>query len=180
MPQRIAAARELLHQAGVVPRDMPPLVLGYAVSPTFRKVFLAVAAMWQALGIRTELQPFDGRAYNVAINEGRFDAFSYATFAQVPSALFFLDRFLSSSTVNFCRWRNAEFDRVLLAAQREIDQAKRSAGFTAAERLLLRELPVTPIWIGSSNRLIASRVTGWADHPGHAHPSQYLGLRPLA
>jgi oligopeptide transport system substrate-binding protein len=180
MPQRIAAARELLREAGVVPKEMPPLVLGYAVSPTFRKVFLAVAAMWQALGIRTELQPYDGRAYNVAINEGRFDAFSYATFAQVPSAMFFLDRFLSTSTVNFCRWRNAEFDRVLLAAQRENDEARRSAGFTAAERLLLRELPVTPIWIGSSNRLISARVTGWEDHPGHAHPSQYLGLRPLA
>jgi oligopeptide transport system substrate-binding protein len=152
-------------------------VIGYATSPTFRKVFLAVAAMWKAIGIRTELQPIEGRAYNVAINEGRFDAFSHATFAQVPSPMFFLDRFLSTSTVNFSRWRNAEFDRVLLAAQREPEQAKRSAGFTAAERLLLRELPVTPIWIGSSNRLISARVAGWADHPGHAHPSQYLALR---
>jgi oligopeptide transport system substrate-binding protein len=178
MPQRMAAARELLRQAGVAPNSMPPLVLGYAVSPTFRKVFLAVSAMWQALGVRTELQPYDGRAYNVAINEGRFDVFSYATFAQVPSAMFFLDRFLSYATVNFCRWRSAEFDRVLLAAQREIDPAQRSAGFTAAERVLLRELPVTPIWIGSSNRLISARVTGWVDHPGHAHPSQYLGIRP--
>lgn len=177
MPRRIAAARELLRQAGVVPRDVPPLVLGYAVSPTFRKVFLAVAAMWQPLGIRTELRPFEGRAYNVAINDGRFDVFSYATFAQVPSAMFFLDRFLSSSKVNFSRWRSAEFDRILLAAQREIDPAKRSAGFTAAERVLLRDVPVTPIWIGSSNRLISSRVVGWVDHPGHAHPSQYLALR---
>jgi ABC-type oligopeptide transport system substrate-binding subunit len=91
--------------------------------------------------------------------------------------MFFLDRFLSTSTVNFCHWRSAEFDRVLLAAQRQADPAARSAGFTAAERVLLRETPVTPIWIGSSNRLISSRVTGWVDHPGHAHPSQYLALR---
>ena len=178
MPRRLAAARELLRQAGVVPNEMPTLMLGYATSASFRKVFLAVSAMWKAIGIRSELQPYEGRAYNVAINEGRFDAFSYATFAQVPSAMFFLDRFLSTSTVNFCHWRSAEFDRVLLAARRQADPAARSAGFTAAERVLLRETPVTPIWIGSSNRLISSRVTGWVDHPGHAHPSQYLALRP--
>lgn len=178
MARRIATARELLRAAGVVPNEMPPIVLGYAVSPTFRKAFLAIAAMWKTLGIRTELLPVEGRAYNVMINEGRFDAFSYATFAQVPSAMFFLDRFLSTSTVNFSRWRSAEFDQALLAAQRQLDPARRSAGFTAAERVLLREIPVTPIWIGSSNRLISARVKGWVNHPGHAHPSQYLELRP--
>lgn len=174
MSRRAAAAKELLRQAGITPEALPPLVVGYAVSPTLRKVFLAIAAMWKSIGIRTELQPFDGRAYNVALTEGRFDAFSYAAFAQVPSPVVFLDRFLSDSPMNFSAWRSAEYDRVLRGALHATTDARRVANFAAAERILLRELPAVPLWIGGSNHLVSDRVQGWVDHPGHAHPSQYL------
>jgi oligopeptide transport system substrate-binding protein len=177
MSQRVAAARDLLRQAGITPETLPPLVVGYAVSPTLRKVFLAIAAMWKSIGIRTELQPYDGRAYNVALNEGRFDVFGYASFAQLPSPVVFLDRFLAESPMNFSRWRSAEYDRVLQAALRETTDTRRAAGFNAAERILLRELPVVPLWIGGSNHLVSDGVQGWVDHPGHAHPSQYLSWR---
>ena len=177
MPRRLATARELLRQAGIAPGTLPPLVLGYSASPTLRKVFLAVASMWKAIGIRAELQPLDGRAYGAALTEGRFDAFSYAAFAQVPTAVVFLDRFVSGSAANVTGWRNAEFDRLFQAGLRQREVAGRAAGLAAAERLVLRELPVAPLWIGVSNRLVSPRVTGWVDHPGHAHPSQYLALR---
>jgi ABC-type oligopeptide transport system substrate-binding subunit len=177
MPRRIAAARELLRQAGIAPGSLPPIGLGYPTSPTGRKVFLAVAAMWKSIGIASELQPLEGRAYNAALDEGQFDAFSYASFAQVPTAVVFLDRFHSQSAINFVRWRNVEFDRLFSAAERQPTLAQRVAGFAAAERAVLRELPVIPLWVGASNRLVSPRVTGWVDHPGHPHPSQYLALR---
>ena len=177
MPRRIAAARELLRQAGIAPEALPPLVLGYSTSPTLRKVFLAVASMWKALGIRAELQPMDGRAYGAALTEGRFDAFSYAAFAQVPTAAVLLDRFVSGSPANVTGWRSDEYDGLLQSALRQREPAGRAAGMAAAERVVLRELPVAPLWIGVSNRLVSPRVTGWVDHPGHAHPSQYLALR---
>lgn len=177
MPRRLATARELLRQAGITPGVLPPLLLGYSASPTLRKVFLAVASMWKAIGIRAELQALDGRAYGAALSEGQFDAFSYAAFAQVPTAAVFLDRFVSGTAVNVTNWRNEDFDRLFHAALRQGEVAARAAGLAAAERVVLRELPVAPLWIGVSNRLVSPRVVGWADHPGHAHPSQYLALR---
>lgn len=177
MPQRLAAARDLLRQAGIAPGSLPPIGLGYVASPTGRKMFLAVAAMWKAIGIATELQPYEGRAYNAALNDGEFDAFSYATFAPVPMALVFLDRFHSASPINFCRWRSPEFDRAFDEGLRQSTLAGRSAAFAAAERVALRDLPVIPLHGGAANRLVASRVEGWVDHPGHPHPSQYLSLR---
>jgi oligopeptide transport system substrate-binding protein len=177
MPRRLAAARELLRQAGITPGSLPPLVLGYSASPTLRKVFLALASMWKAIGLRTEIESLDGRAYGAALTEGRFDAFSYAAFAQVPTAVVFLDRFVSGSPANVTFWRSAEYDRLFQAALREREASARAAGMAAAERVALRELPVAPLWIGVSNRLVSARVSGWVDHPGHAHPSQYLALR---
>jgi oligopeptide transport system substrate-binding protein len=177
MPRRLATARELLRQAGIAPGSLPPLLLGYSASPTLRKVFLAIASMWKAIGIRADIQPLDGRAYGAALTESRFDAFSYAAFAQVPTAVVFLDRFVSGSPANVTFWRSAEFDRLFQAALRQREVAARAAGMIAAERVALRELPVAPLWIGVSNRLVSPRVAGWVDHPGHAHPSQYLALR---
>jgi oligopeptide transport system substrate-binding protein len=176
MPRRLAAARELLRAAGIGPGSMPPLGLGFPTSPTGRKVYLAVAAMWKSIGIATELQPLEGRAYAAALDKGQFDLFSYASFAAVPTASIFLDRFMSDSTINFCAYRSAEFDRAFQSAERQPTAAARGAGYAGAERIVLRDLPVIPLFAGASNRLVAARVSGWVDHPGYLHPSQYLAF----
>ena len=64
----------------------------------------------------------------------------------------------------------------LFAAQRQLTTAGRAREYARAEALLLRDLPILPLYRGASNRLISARVRGWVDHPGHAHPSDYLGL----
>jgi ABC-type oligopeptide transport system substrate-binding subunit len=177
MPRRIAAARELLDQAGVAFGAPPAIGIGFPSSATGRKVYLAIAAMWKSVGVAAQLQPLEGRAYTAALLKGQFDVFSYNTFAAVPTASVFLDRFQSDSPINFCAYRSADFDRAFHAAERQPTAAQRADAYAQAERLVLRDLPVIPLYSGASNRLVASRVVGWVDHPGHAHPSQYLALR---
>lgn len=172
MPRRLAAARELLRQAGGSPR----IGIGFPASPTGRKVFLAVAAMWQAVGVTTELQPLEGRAYNAALLKGQFDVFSYSSFAAVPTASVFLDRFQSDSPINVCAYRSRDFDQAFQLAERQPTVALRAARHADAERIVLSDLPVIPLYSGASNRLVSPRVSGWVDHPGHLHPSQYLAL----
>lgn len=174
MQQRLETARALLTSAGI--RGRLKLGVGFPTSPTGRKVFLAVAAMWKPLGIDLELLPLDGRAYTAALQRGDYDLFSYGAFAVVPSAANFLDRFVSDSAENVTRYRNSDFDRVIREAGREATVQARFAGYGQAEKLLLRDVPLIPTWAGVSNRLVARRVRGWVDHPGHAHPSRYLSL----
>ena len=174
MARRIETARALVAASGITGRIK--LGVGFPTSPTGRKVFLAVAAMWKPIGIDLELLPLDGRAYTAALQRGDYDLFSYGSFAVVPSASNFLDRFVSDSAENVTRYRNAEFDRLIANASREATLQARYQGYGAAERLLLRDVPLIPAWAGVSNRLVARRVRGWVDHPGHAHLSRYLTL----
>ncbi len=176
MPQRLAAARELVQSLGAPAGGGRRLTIGYPASPTLRKVVLAVAAMWKGIGVDTELRPLDGRAYTAALLKGEFDVFSYSTFALVPTAGVFLDRFASDSPNNVCFYRSREFDAVLQSAQRQLTTAARAREYARAEALLLRDLPILPLYRGVSNRLVAARVRGWTDHPGHAHPSDFLSL----
>ncbi|MEZ5459396.1 MAG: peptide ABC transporter substrate-binding protein [Steroidobacteraceae bacterium] len=176
MARRLAAGRELVAALRTPAGGVRRLTIGYPASPTLRKVFLAVAAMWKMIGITADLQPLDGRAYTAALLKGEFDVFSYSTFALVPTAGVFLDRFASDSAVNVCFYASSEFDAALFAAQRQLTTAGRAREYARAEALLLRDLPILPLYRGASNRLISARVRGWVDHPGHAHPSDYLGL----
>lgn len=174
MPRRLEAARALVAKAGISGRVK--LGAGFPASPTVRKVFLAIAAMWKPIGVDLELLPLDGRAYTAALQRGDYDVFSYAAFAVVPSAANFLDRFVSDSAENVTRHRNADFDRLMREAERQPTIPQRFALYREAEKILLRDVPFIPAWAGVSNRLVAGRVRGWVDHPGHAHPSRFLRL----
>jgi oligopeptide transport system substrate-binding protein len=174
MARRIEAARALVAQAGITGRVK--LGVGFPSSPTVRKVFLAVAAMWKPIGVDLELLPLDGRAYTAALQRGDYDLFSYGAFAVVPSAANFLDRFVSDSAENVTRHRNPEYDRLVREAERQATVEKRFGLYREAEKILLRDVPFIPTWAGVSNRLVAKRVRGWVDHPGHAHPSRFLAL----
>ncbi len=176
MPQRVAQARALLQRAGWSGAKRLSLNIGFPTSATGRKVFLAVAQMWKAVGVDAQLQPIEGRAYNAAIQRGDFDVLSFNTFAIVPSALVFFERFQSDSALNVCFYRSAEFDRLFLEGRQATDLATRSAKLLAAERVLLRDYPAIPLFSGAAHRLIAPTVRGWVDHAAHANPSQFLSL----
>lgn len=174
MARRIERARALVAQSGITGRVK--LGVGFPTSPTGRKMFLAVAAMFKPIAVDLELLPLDGRAYTAALQRGDYDLFSYGAFAVVPSAANFLERFVSDSAENVTRYRNAEYDRLVREAGRQPSVAGRYRGYGEAEKLLLRDVPIIPTWAGVSNRLVAKRVRGWVDHPGHAHPSRFLSL----
>lgn len=173
MPQRIQAARELL-QAALGSRPRLKLGIGFPSSAVGRKLYLGVGAMWKAIGVDLELLQIDGRAYSAAIQRGDYDLYSYASFAIVPSASVFLDRFVSDSSVNVARYKNPDYDRAFNSAERQLTVADRFKAYGDAESLLLRDVPLIPLWAGVSNRLVSTRVQGWVDHPSHSHPSHYL------
>lgn len=175
MPRRLAEARALVAKA-LGPGKRIKLGVGFPTNPTLRKVYLAIAAMWKPIGVDLELLPLDGRAYTAALQRGDYELYSYATFAVIPSASIFLDRFVSDSSVNVSGYRSADYDRAFNSAERQLTRAARFAAYGEAEKILLRDVPVIPLWAGVSNRLVSSRVRGWADHPGHAHPSRYLSV----
>ncbi len=177
MPQRLAQARELMSAAGVSGATRVKLGIGFPVpNPAAQKFYLAVSAMWRAIGIDAELQPLEGRAYNSALQRAQFDVFSFNTFAQVPLATQFMDRFVADASINYCGYRNPEYDRLFAAAQRESTVGGVARALAAAEQLLLRDVPVISVYSATSHRLVAARVRGWADHPGPLRPSQYLAL----
>lgn len=60
-----------------------------------------------------------------------------------------LDMFLKGSTLNTQDWSNAQYDDLIKKAQVEMDLAKRADMLKQAEKILLDEQAVTPLYFAA-------------------------------
>jgi ABC-type oligopeptide transport system substrate-binding subunit len=61
-------------------------------------------------------------------------------------------------------------------AAKQTDPAKRRLYLEEAERVLLSEHPVIPLYFYVSKHLVSPRVQGWGDNVLDYHYSQHLSL----
>ena len=174
---RLAEARRLLQEAGFGPAR--PLRLRFRVnnSDTQRRLALAISAMWQPLGVRTELIGAELKAHQVAVAQGDFDVARGAWYGEDRDAISFL-RLLDarSSALNISGYSNLQYQRWLDKADSSADLVARAKFLREAESLAMREQPIAPIHVYVSRRLISPRVQGWVDNPRGLHLNRYLSV----
>jgi ABC-type oligopeptide transport system substrate-binding subunit len=175
---RVAEARRLLAAAGFSPQK--PLTLRFRVnnSDTQRRIALAVSAMWQPLGVRTNIVGTEMKAHQQALAQGDFDVARGAWYGEDRDALSYL-RLLDgrSPALNISGYASAEYERLLDRADASADLAARAVHLQQAESLAMREQPVAPIHIYVSRRLVSPRIEGWQDNPRGLHLNRYLSIR---
>jgi peptide/nickel transport system substrate-binding protein len=66
---------------------------------------------------------------------------------------------------NLSRWRHDRFHELLLAGQRESDEAKRLAIYKEAQQIVLDEMPVVPLAHTNLRAAHSKRLKGYALHP---------------
>ena len=59
---------------------------------------------------------------------------------------------------------NPDFDRLMDAASVTGDESKLAQLLGQAEQVLLREMPVLPIYFNVAKNLVSTRVKGWEDN----------------
>jgi peptide/nickel transport system substrate-binding protein len=66
---------------------------------------------------------------------------------------------------NLSRYRSSEFHQLMIAGQRELDEAKRLKLYERAQELVLEDLPVVPLAHTLNRVAQSSRVQGYVLHP---------------
>jgi oligopeptide transport system substrate-binding protein len=142
-------ARKLLAEAGYPNgQGMPPrLTLLYNTGNAHGPVAQRLANTWaQELGIHFEL---DAREAVIFGQERKKQNFALARgnwFGDYRDPTTFLTMYQSNDGNNDAKFSSAEYDALLAQAQREVDPVKRMNILQDAERVLLREHPVAPIF----------------------------------
>ena len=70
----------------------------------------------------------------------------------------------TSTKDNWPRFSNPDYDRLMNAASVTGDQSKRAELLERAEQVLLREMPILPIYFNVARNLVSTRVKGWEDN----------------
>jgi oligopeptide transport system substrate-binding protein len=83
----------------------------------------------------------------------------------------------SDHGMNDTSYSNPDYDRLVEAAASEADAAQRRAMLEAAERILLADHPIVPVYFYVTKRLIKPYVGGWESNIMDFHLTRYLFIR---
>ncbi len=138
--------------------------------------------MWkQWLGVQTELI---NEEFKVFINNRNLrqvtQIFRSSWIADYNDASSFTDILHSTHGQNDSGWQAPAYDALLAQAAQEADASRRRALLEQAERMVLAETPVLPIYTYVSKHLVKPWVQGWQDNPMDYHYSKDLSLAARA
>lgn len=176
--ERTALARRLLAEAGYNPQRPLEVELLYHTSEEHKKVAVAVAAMWQAIGVRATLRNAERQIVEVATRNGDFEIARAAWFSPYADPVGFLGFLRRGSPQNGGAYASQAYEDALNVAEAERDPAARNRALHEAERLLLADQAMIPLYFLVSRRLVSPRVVGWRDDNLTAlRPARWLSLR---
>lgn len=176
--RRLAEARKLYAQAGYSADRPLRFELRYNTGGAHERIALAVSAMWKAaLGVEVTLKAEEFKSLLQAIQRGETAMFRSSWTADYPDPYSFAQVFSSRFGLNLPRYRNAAYDRDLAAAVQEPDTARRRALLEQAERQLIDDSPVVPLYFSSRKTLVSARVDGPVVNALDLHYSRALRFR---
>jgi oligopeptide transport system substrate-binding protein len=178
--RRLAEARRLYAAAGYSEQHPLEVELRYNTQEDHRRIATVIAAMWkQRLGVRTRLV---NEEWKVFLQNRRMrrqtEVFRGGWIADYDDASAFLDILRSFDGKNDEAYASPAYDALLAQAQNQPDAARRRELLQQAERLLLDDMPILPIYTYQSKHLVKPWVAGWSDNPLDIHYSKDLRLLP--
>jgi ABC-type oligopeptide transport system substrate-binding subunit len=171
-------ARRLLGEAGHPGgRGVPPLRLVYNSSESHKKIAARLQELWRReLGVDAVLSNAEWKVFLDRVRTGDFDVARRAWIGEYLDPHAFLDLFTSGSLQNSTGWTSPEFDRLVAKSNAERDPAARRVLLERAERLLLDEAPIVPIYHYVAHNWVKSFVKGVHSNSRDMHPIQHLRL----
>jgi oligopeptide transport system substrate-binding protein len=172
------AARKLLAEAGFPGgKGFPKIEILYNTQEGHKKIAAAIQEMWRAhLSIDIELKNTEWKVYLDMQSRLEFDVLRRGWIGDYNDPNTFIDLFTTTNGNNNTGFSNAEYDRLVHAASRELDPAKRMKMLRDAEAILMDELPVVPIYFYVTKNMWKPGVTGLFDNVRDTHPLNRVRL----
>ncbi|MEO0575747.1 MAG: peptide ABC transporter substrate-binding protein [Pseudomonadota bacterium] len=178
-PAQIAEARALYAQAGMSEASPLEATLIYNTSDNHKKIAVAVQAMLREnLGADIDIinQEFKVMVENRS-QRGAWDLLRLGWTGDYNDANTFLETFRSDHPQNTSGLKDPAFDAMLTAANLELDAAKRQTMLREAERHLMLQYPVLPVYFYVSKHLVSERVAGYTPNIMNRTYSRHLSFR---
>lgn len=161
----VEEAKKLLSEAGFPNGEgFPPINFITFSSQGAKDTAQAIQSMWkQNLGIETSITTFESKVYWDEVHEGRFDVAYDGWTGDYPDPMTVLDLFTLKNTEESTRWTGPEaekYDSLIKENLTLNDNEKRYKNFEEAEKILMDEMVVIPIYHMNDDYLVKPHVKG--------------------
>ena len=178
--ERVREARELYQAAGYSAEKPLEVEVRYNTGEAHNRIAVAIAAMWkETLGVKTSLYAEEFRALLASIQaRTETEIFRSSWVGDFDDAYSFAQLLQSDFGINLTGYSNPRYDALLAEAIDQSDTTRRRELLEAAERVMLAEHPLLPIYFYVNKHLVKPYVRGWADNAVNIQYSRSLSLGP--
>jgi oligopeptide transport system substrate-binding protein len=173
---KLAEAKKLLGEAGFGPQNPIKLQLRYNTNENHKRIAVAVASMWKALGVTVELHNTETKVHYEEMTRGDVEIGRAGWLADYNDPASFLELLISSTPQNYGRWSNAEFDRLISEGNAQTDMKTRAALFKQAEQIALDDSAAIPIYYYLSRNVVSPKIKGYVDNAFDIHRTRWLSI----
>lgn len=133
----------------------------YNTNDTHKKIAEAIQSMWSTnLGVNCTLENAEFQTVLDRRTAGDFEVCRAGWIGDYVDPMTFLELFTSYSEFNDGNWVNEEYDSLIEAAMKNTDAAARMEELRTAERILIDEMGVLPIYFYTKSTAVKPEVTG--------------------
>jgi oligopeptide transport system substrate-binding protein len=153
--------QEALKEENLSPDELPKIALLYPPTERGQKIVQAVQQQWkQALGIEISLEITDRAVFFDRLNRQDYDIAIGSWYGDYRDPINFLDVFKYKDTrTNNTQWENPRYVDLLDKSINTMDPYQRTILLSQAERVLVDDMPVIPLYYPTFNHL-QRRVKG--------------------
>lgn len=179
-PRDPERARELLAEAGYPGgRGFPRLEIHYNTDQAHQAIAELVRKQWQReLGINVSLRNEEWASFQDNQQQLNFMISRRAWVGDYLDPNTYLDLYVTDGENNNTGFSNAEYDRLVAEAGQEVDERKRIELLEQAERILMDELPIIPVYYYVSRNLVRPQVRNFYNNLQDSHPIRALWIDP--
>ena len=172
-------AKQLLAESGFPdPTKLPPIELVYNTDVNHKAIAESIQQMWKThLGVTVSLRNMELKTLLKTKAEGDYQMAREGWVGDYLDPNTFLEIFIGNSPINFSRWANEKYDSILSQAAGETDPGKRLKLLGTAEKILLEEAPIIPIFSESKTFLIKPKVEGFYGNLMNVHPAKFMSFK---
>jgi oligopeptide transport system substrate-binding protein len=175
--ERHRKAQQLYREAGYGPDNPFTTTIRYNTHEVHRQIAVAIQAMWRdVLGVEAELINEEFQVLIANIQQGDTDVFRLNWNGDYNDAHTFLSTLESINPSNFTGYESVEFDSLMRRAAAQTDATGRRFYLEEAEKQMLRDHPLIPIYFNVNKSMVSPAVRGWGDNVLNYHYSQHLSL----
>ena len=181
LSKRQDEAKRLLAAAGYGPGN--PLKTAIKIRNISDPMLImpAIQADWRAIGVEVALEPEESQIAYADFRARNFEIADASWIADFDDPLTYLALLQTKTGVqNYGDYSNPAYDALLERSEREPDPGKRMAVLKQAERMMVEDAGVAPIYFYISKNLVNPAVTGWLENVPDHHRRRWVCFKDAA